>query len=164
MVINTSNPKRKRLCTATGISPPTTGRQRRVHVVRVKVEKTDYCDWRKCTPCGVCMPPKTLPRVETVSFILKVFYIVLINIAIIIIISELVTKVTNLRFGLNQKIKLPLNNLVDRFSFLFKFLKMDKYPRVDSGPVVPGPTSFCFWCPVSDDLMQLGSRSLSLPL
>ena len=107
---------------------------------------------------------KTIPRVETVSFILKVFYIVLINIAIIIIISELVTKVTNLPFGLNQKIKLPLTTLVDRFSFLFKFLKLDKYSRVDSGPVVPGPTSFCFWCPVSDDLMQLGSRSLSLSL
>ena len=70
------------------------------------------------------MPPKTLPRVETVSFILKVFYIVLINIAIIIIISELVTKITNLPFGLNQKIKLPLTNLVDRFSFLFKFFEI----------------------------------------
>lgn len=61
------------------------------------------------------MPPKALSRVETMSFILKVFYKVLINIAIIITISELVTKVANIPFGLNQKIKLPLTNLLERF-------------------------------------------------
>lgn len=89
----------------------------------MKVKKTDYCDWRKCTPCEVCMPPKALSRVETMSFILKVFYKVLINIAIIITISELVTKVANIPFGLNQKIKLSLTNLLDKISlFLSKFL------------------------------------------
>lgn len=89
----------------------------RIHVGRVKVEKTDYCDWRKCTPCEVCMPPKAFSRVETMSFILKVFYKVFINIAIIITISELVTKVANIPFGLNQKIKLSWTNLLDRFLF-----------------------------------------------
>lgn len=57
------------------------------------------------------------------SFILKVFYKVFINISIIITISELVTKVANIPFGLNQKIKLSLTNLLDRFLFfLSKFL------------------------------------------